>query len=122
MALLFCEVYTKTLLPALRALIAKELIDNYGFTQWSAAKALGITQPLINYYLSGKRGSKLMRVLSSSEDVRRYVKFIAKLIVENKFERGRSFCDLCMLLRTSKSELLKSLGIDVNEITYPRCN
>jgi len=121
MALLFCEVYARALLPTLRALIAKELVDNYGFSQWSAAKVLGITQPLINYYLSGKRGSKLMKALSSSEDVRRYVELIAKSIAEGRFE-GRSFCELCISLRTTKSELLKGLGINVGEVTFPRCN
>lgn len=119
---LFCEVYTKNILPSLRALIARELINSYGYTQWSAAKALGITQPLINYYLKGRRGAKLLKELSNSKIIMDYVKLIAKSIAEGKLVKERIFCELCVLLRTTKHDVLKSMGIEISKVFYPRCD
>jgi len=53
----------RNILPALRALLVKELISNYSKTQMEVAKILGITQASINYYLYGKRASKITRAL-----------------------------------------------------------
>ncbi len=117
MSMPFCEVYIRMLLPALRAIIARELISSYGYTQWSAAKALGITQPLINYYLSGKRGSKLLNSLAKHEDVVKYVKEIAATIAISG-AHGEVYCRICSYLRNNQ-ELLKELGI--NYLMYSKC-
>lgn len=115
----FCEVYARILLPALKAMIAKELVNVYGLTQLSAAKMLGTTQPLINYYLSGKRGSRLLSNLSNSEELISYVKSMATQIMEGKIDRGTLFCTLCMYLRGNE-ELLKSIGI-IGPFVDPKC-
>lgn len=113
MTSLFCEIYVRTLLPVIRAMIARELINTYGFTQWSAAKALGITQPLINYYLSGKRGSRYISYINTSEEVRNYVVNAAGLIAEGKVDLKSVLCDLCMRLRSNEAllNLLKDRGL-----------
>ncbi|MEM2444636.1 MAG: hypothetical protein QXK56_05285 [Sulfolobales archaeon] len=120
MAAPFCEIYARTLLPALKAMIARELVNMYGFTQWSVAKTLGTTQPLINYYLSGKRGSKLLDNLSKSEEIRKYIKDVAEQIVKGKIDSGSFFCALCVTLRNDQ-ELLKNLGISRSH-SYPKCS
>ncbi len=51
-----CESVARNVLPLYRAYVAKELVEKYGFTQVSAAKKLGTTQPAISQYLSSKRG------------------------------------------------------------------
>lgn len=47
-----CEVVVRRLLPVLRALVAKELMTTYGWTQSQAARRLGVTQPAVSTYLS----------------------------------------------------------------------
>lgn len=100
MRVLFCEIYTKALPPALRAMIARELVDTYGLAQWSVARALGIRQPLINHYLSGRRKrSRLFSNSSRSEEVVGYVKGVARLIAGGGVGSGPLFCRLRMFLR-----------------------
>ncbi|MEM1983111.1 MAG: hypothetical protein QW596_02335 [Sulfolobales archaeon] len=120
MAVPFCEVYARTLLPALKAMIAKELVNVYGLTQWSVTKTLGMTQPLINYYLSGRRGSKFLDILSRSEEIRSYVKNAAALIAKGEVDSGLIFCSLCISLRSNK-DLLKDLGISKVHF-HPKCS
>lgn len=51
-----CESFGRYALPKFRLLVAKELIEKYGFTQTEAARKLGITQAAISQYLHSKRG------------------------------------------------------------------
>lgn len=51
----FFEVMADEVLPAVRALIAKKLIEN-GFSQKQVAEKLGLTQPAISQYKRNIRG------------------------------------------------------------------
>ena len=65
-------------LPAMRALVAKELINNYGMTQTDVAKKMDMTQPAISYYLHELRGIKV-KVLNKNEKVMDFVnRFIGR--------------------------------------------
>lgn len=58
---LYCEVVVGDVLPSLRALITKELIQN-GLTQNEVAKKLGITQPAVSQYRKYLRGGKIRQL------------------------------------------------------------
>ncbi len=51
------EVMAQDVLPTVRAMIAKRLLDN-GFPQQEIANKLGLTQPAISQYKKGARGSR----------------------------------------------------------------
>jgi len=51
-----CEFIARYVLPAFRSLVAKDLVEKYGFTQVEAAEKLGTTQAAISQYLHSKRG------------------------------------------------------------------
>lgn len=53
-----CEIVVKLILPALRSVMVKELVEKYGMTQMDVADKLGITQAAVSFYLSEKRGRK----------------------------------------------------------------
>jgi len=53
-----CEIMTDYVLPAVRAQIARELIEKHEFTQASAAEKLGLTQSAMSRYLAMNRGSR----------------------------------------------------------------
>jgi len=112
---LFCEVYVKCILPALRALVAKIMVKEYGLSQLDAAKILGVTQASINYYLSGKRGQKVLAELELIDEVRRIANEIARrLIEERRLDHTDYFCRLCILLKNNESLLanvLKVIGV-----------
>jgi len=50
------ELTSKSVIPAIRALIVKRLVQEHGMTQQEAAKLLGVTQPAVSKYLHQKRG------------------------------------------------------------------
>lgn len=94
-----CEIVVKYMLPAIRYLIAKELIETYGFLQMSAAKVLGLSQAAISYYMNSKRGQKWVSILSENEEVIKLIKSIAKEIAESKEEINVDLCKLCLMIR-----------------------
>lgn len=49
------EVAARVTLPALRALVAKKLIEEHGFSQRRVARALGLTQAAVSNYLRSTR-------------------------------------------------------------------
>ncbi len=51
------EVMAQDVLPTVRAMIAKRLLDN-GFPQQEIANKLGLTQPAVSQYKKGVRGMK----------------------------------------------------------------
>jgi hypothetical protein len=50
------EIVSKSALPALRAMVAKRLQEDYNMTQQQVARALGITQASVSNYARKTRG------------------------------------------------------------------
>lgn len=121
-----CEVFVKRMLPALRALLAKELIERHGLTQLEVSRILGVSQPLINYYLTGRRKVPYTTALSKCPKVISVVKSVARtLATEGTKGRGEVnvACLLCTALRTSDAlrEALEACGVREDEVIYPIC-
>ncbi len=54
-----CEFIALEVLPAVRAIVAKKLIETHGMSQKQAAEALGLTQPAVSQYKRNLRGYKV---------------------------------------------------------------
>jgi len=54
-----CEIVARYVLPAIRALIARRLIEKHGYTQLKAAKTLGMTQSAMSRYMALECGGKI---------------------------------------------------------------
>ncbi|MEM2094308.1 MAG: hypothetical protein QXI32_03315 [Candidatus Bathyarchaeia archaeon] len=105
-----CEVILRYVLPAYRALVAKTLIEEHGFSQVDAAKSLGTTQAAISYYLHSKRGNKFVKELEKIPKIRSSVDILVEEIKEGRVLPNEAidfFCKLCTILKDS--ELLKTL-------------
>jgi len=50
------EIASKSVIPAIRAMVVRRLVDEHGMTQQEAARLLGITQPAVSKYMHNKRG------------------------------------------------------------------
>ena len=50
------EIASKSVIPAIRAMVVRRLVDDHGMTQQQAAHLLGITQPAVSKYMHNKRG------------------------------------------------------------------
>ena len=94
-----CEVVARTVLPSIRALIARHLIERHNFTQVDAAKKLGLTQSAMSRYLSAERG----RVVEVTKSIEATVKDIAAGIAEEKLSQENiilKMCGICSTLKT----------------------
>jgi len=105
-----CETVSKYLLPTLRSLIAKGLIEDYGFTQVAAAEKLGTTQAAISYYLSSKRGQKHIKQLDNDSQTKSTIKVIVNGLGRGTLSSNeviQKLCELCLSLRKSEYTLLR---------------
>ena len=98
-----CEYVASHFLPLYRAFVAKELVEQYGYTQKKAAEKLGTTQPAISQYLSSKRGRKgITNYDEVAPLVKRAATKVAKMVAKREMspeEFSDSFCDLCRKLQ-----------------------
>ncbi len=98
---IFCEAVFSEILPALRAVIAKELLETYRMTQEEVSKKLGITQPAVSQYKSGLRGTKV-KLLTSNENLMILAKKIAAEIASGDIKFHEKICEVCEETRKGK--------------------
>ena len=95
----FCEVMVKNIFPAIRALIAKELMDNLNHTQNETANLMCITQPAISQYSRELRGKKVV-ILNSNEKVAAIIKDSAKTLANRDARKNTGMmCNICIAIR-----------------------
>jgi len=95
-----CEVAVKSVVPAIRALLAKELIETYGMKQREAANLLGITQTAVSKYTHHVRGRVLL--VEKEKKVEILITKIAALLANGNLNRttlALQICTTCKLVR-----------------------
>jgi uncharacterized protein len=101
--LLPSEIEAKSLIPAVRAILAKKLIEEYSLKEEDVAKDLGITQAAVSNYVRGTRGDiELISKLESVREVMRMIDDIAKDLSTNKAYTPSTlakFVGLCNYMR-----------------------
>jgi predicted transcriptional regulator len=101
--LLPSEIESKSLIPAVRAILAKKLIREYSLKEEDVAKDLGITQAAVSNYVRGTRGDiELISKLESVREVMRMIDDIAKDLSTNKAYTPSTlakFVGLCNYMR-----------------------
>ena len=101
--LLPSEIEAKSLIPAVRAILAKKLIGEYSLKEEDVAKDLGITQAAVSKYVRGTRGDiDLISKLESVREVMRMIDDIAKDLSTNKAYTPSTlakFVGLCNYMR-----------------------
>jgi predicted transcriptional regulator len=99
----FCEVVVSDVMPALRALVAKELM-HLGLNQVQISKKLGITQPAVSQYMRELRGYRV-RLLTSNDKVAEAIKELAHDIATGKMKGDDMhvrFCEICKKIREER--------------------
>jgi predicted transcriptional regulator len=101
--LLPSEIEAKSLIPAVRAILAKKLIKEYSLKEEDVAKDLGITQAAVSNYVRGTRGdTELISKLESVREVMRMIDDIAKDLSTNRAYTPSTlakFVGLCNYMR-----------------------
>jgi hypothetical protein len=109
------ELASKSVIPAIRALVVRRLVEEHGMTQQEAAKLLGVTQPAVSKYLHEKRGAAIK--LNGIKEIDEATGEIAELVSSQKvpqievmskieaacdyIRRNRYMCDLHKKLEPS---------------------
>lgn len=95
-----CEVAVKCVLPAVRAMTARELIMKHKLKQVDVAKLLGISQPAISLYFRKKRG-KAINLEYESDVVALIENFAASLAKDDLPPKDFivAFCEICRTIR-----------------------
>jgi hypothetical protein len=96
----FCEVIVSDVMPAMRALVAKELMKK-GLKQSEVSNLLGITQPAVSQYLGELRGYNV-KMLQSNKKIMGMIRSVAEDIASKKFDSKKihqKLCQICIKVR-----------------------
>jgi len=101
--LLPCEVAVKSLIPAIRSAIARELTQTHGLKQKDVADLLGITQTAVSKYAHHVRGTVLK--IEEVEEVQPTIREIVVSLANghmSKYELVMKFCVVCEIVRRNR--------------------
>jgi predicted transcriptional regulator len=96
-----CERFVKYALPAIRALVAKRLIEEKKMSQTEVASFLGVSQASISQYLSSKRGKRLVEEISSVPELKTAINRLAEMLIDkncSEEEKSKAVCSVCKLV------------------------
>ncbi len=95
-----CEVAVKSVVPAIKALMAKELVEQHGLKQDQVAEILGISQSAVSKYSRKIRGY-VIRV----DNIQEINPLISGMIIllmngtDQRTEFMQLFCQTCVAIR-----------------------
>lgn len=103
--LLPSEIESKLLIPAIRAILSKEMVIEKGLKEEEVARMLGITQAAVSNYLRGTRGdNELISKLMSLSEIMSMIKEISNDLSTNRAYTAKTlskFIGLCNYMRYS---------------------
>ena len=124
--LLPVEIESKTLIPALRAILAKKLSEN-NIREDEISKMLGVTQAAVSNYIRGTRGDpNLIAKLLTEEQVVQMLDEISENLASNMAYTPASlskFIGLCNYIKSSLliCEIHHGLESNIDETVCKEC-
>jgi len=125
--LLPSEIESKLLIPAVRAILSKELVSEKGLKEEEVARLLGITQAAVSNYLRGTRGdNELISKLISQYEIMGMIKEITDDLSTNRAYTAKTlskFIALCNYMRYSLiiCDAHHSLESNIDEKVCEQC-
>ncbi|MEM3727727.1 MAG: hypothetical protein QXF75_00825 [Candidatus Bathyarchaeia archaeon] len=92
----------KYLLPAIRVLVTKELIEKHNMRKIEASEKMELTPAAITQYFKGERGATLTNEIAQSEEAMKMVSKLAETLArkdatpESVIEK---LCEICATIR-----------------------
>ena len=125
--LLPAEIESKTLIPALRAILAKKLADDHNVREEEISKMLGVTQAAISNYIRGTRGDPaLITKLLSEPEVSNLINELTDHLSSDMAYTPSSlskFIGLCNYIKSSLliCEIHHNLESEIDEKVCKEC-
>ena len=116
-----CEIAVKSVIPAIRAHIAKELVQTYRMKQTDVADVLGITQTAVSKYISNVRGQAIQ--IDHTKEIQSMMNDVASQITSGKISRSElvlKFCSICRAVRRN-GLMCKLCEISNRELDVKHC-
>ncbi|MGA2768529.1 MAG: helix-turn-helix domain-containing protein [Candidatus Bathyarchaeia archaeon] len=95
-----CEVAVRSVIPAVRALIAKQLMEEQGLKQDQVAELLGISQSAVSKYSRKVRGHAIR--VDDIEEIRPFINGMVILLLDRTHQSAQLlnlFCQACVTIR-----------------------
>lgn len=125
--LLPAEIESKTLIPALRAILAKKLAETHNIREDEISKMLGVTQAAVSNYIRGTRGDpQLIEKLGREEQVAKMLDELSESLASDMAYTPSSLSKFIGLCNYIKSSLLicdihHNLESDIDEKICKEC-
>jgi len=95
-----CEVSVKSVVPAIKAIVAKELVETHGLKQTQVAKILNISQSAVSKYVMEIRGHVIS--IEEAEKANPMINKMIELLLAGSYSREEFlsvFCRICVIVR-----------------------
>jgi len=94
-------VGVKTILPAVKAIMARSIVKNHGLNEKQTADLLGLSQSAVSRYIGRGRGDNLLAIENAGEVLTLIDQMVLSLIKEpeNRSKVLELFCKTCTTIR-----------------------
>jgi len=116
-----CELTVRTLLPTLRVMVARDLAEDYGWTQTKIAKKLGVTQAAVSGYLTQE--VEIVTPPFNREELSTIAKNLTNEMVLKKLNHAdliNNVCKICLSLRRGGA-ICSAHRMKVPELEEEKC-
>jgi uncharacterized protein len=95
-----CEVGVKTVLPAVKAIMARTIVEKHGLNEKQTAQLLGLSQSAVSRYIGRERGN-LLKIDHAEEVLAIIDQMVTSLVKEpdNHSKVLELFCQTCQAIR-----------------------
>ncbi|MBS7651620.1 MAG: hypothetical protein QXD04_04215 [Candidatus Bathyarchaeia archaeon] len=99
-----CTVVVLYLLPTLRMLIMRDLVERHGLRKIEASKRVELTPAAITQYLKGKRGMALLEEISRSDRAMAMISEMAEALAREEMHSEDLIEKICMACNEIRSK------------------
>jgi predicted transcriptional regulator len=95
-----CEVAVKSVVPAVKAMMAQQLVEQHGLKQDQVADILGISQSAVSKYSKKVRGYVIQ--VDKVEPVQPLISNMIIMLMKGEYKRAeflQLFCQTCAIIR-----------------------
>jgi len=109
-------VVTSQVLPAVRVMVARDLIQVYELKPTTVASKMGVTPAAVTQYVSGVRGGKTVHILSKSKRVKRLLEKLVQEVLRTQVDQCAVIALLCEVCRVAREERMLCQMCDISAV------